>query len=659
MASSFRRKSERSLRTVLVGWFLLFALAPLAFLTGYSIVRYGQAIDRELGHRLEGNAREIATMLNEFRLTLIQHRDRYKSDPAFVYNLATAQLDQLAPVAKNWIRGDIAGEVTLFSRTGRMLLSESRTANGDLRQFNPPSGSGIFISEENLNRLKAQNEANFVETSASGKISLILLSKILTAAGKTAGYTEQLIGIDQDFLKGLRNRMKVELVLIRKAGSVAVSTQTDFYDYPKDFFHTYLQPESVAGFELSLRGNPFEFLMYPLHWGKSDFYIAIGASKSEAQATLKGVNYAFYSVVGAVVVFLVAIILIISNNIIRPLEDLVQATQDIPFADQLVEIPIKSDTEIGLLTESFNEMSRQIIRIRAELRAKISELELANQEIRDAQTHLVHSSKMSSLGQLVAGVAHELNNPISFIYSNMAHLRQYGEKLILLSEIAESHPEDVAQKKAELEIEYIKTDLPKLITSCEDGARRVRDIVLGLRNFSRLEEAKLKALDINQAIDNTLNLLSGEIKNRIHVHKVFGELPQVECYASQMNQVFMNILSNAVQAIEGPGTIWIHTKRFGKFRGEDAVLISIQDSGTGIEPSNLDKIFDPFFSTKKVGQGTGLGLSISYGIIQNHGGEIRVKSEQGAGTEFQIILPERPDLEKLDQPLSTIVSINE
>jgi len=379
--------------------------------------------------------------------------------------------------------------------------------------------------------------------------------------------------------------------------------------------------------------------MYPIHWGKAEFFIAIGASKNDANEVLRGVNYAFYTVAGAVSVLLVITILLISNSILKPLDDLVHAAQDLPLSDQLVEIPIKSDTEIGLLTESFNEMSRQIIRVRAELKAKIHELEMANKDLKEAQSRLVHSSKMSSLGQLVAGVAHELNNPISFIYSNMAHLKEYATKLIQLAEAAESNPDSIPELKKTLDIEYIKTDLPKLIASCEDGARRVRDIVLGLRNFSRLEEAKLKDIDITEAIDSTLNLLSGEIKNRIQVHKYYGDLPVISCYATQINQVLMNLLSNAVQAIEGTGNIWITTKKMPPQSGRESIMVSIQDSGKGISPEQIDRIFDPFFSTKGVGQGTGLGLSISYGIMQAHGGDIQVKSQPGIGTEFVLTLP--------------------
>ena len=244
---------------------------------------------------------------------------------------------------------------------------------------------------------------------------------------------------------------------------------------------------------------------------------------------------------------------------------------------------------------------------------------------------------MISLGQLVAGVAHELNNPISFIFSNISYLRDYAERLVKIIE-SDKKSEIIAKKKTELEFDYISKDLIKLIGSCEEGAKRTRDIVVGLRNFSRLEEAVVKEADLQESIENTLQILSGEIKSRIQIHKQFSKVPLVQCYASQINQVFMNILSNAVQAIENQGEIWI-TMKSSELNGKEAVEISIQDSGIGMTQNTIDKIFDPFFSTKTVGQGTGLGLSITYGIIQSHGGDIVVKSQPKVGTEFIITIP--------------------
>jgi two-component system NtrC family sensor kinase len=280
-------------------------------------------------------------------------------------------------------------------------------------------------------------------------------------------------------------------------------------------------------------------------------------------------------------------------------------------------------------------MSEKIYQTQKELKGKITELEVANLEIKETQAKLVHTGKMASLGQLVAGVAHELNNPIGFIYSNMTHLREYSEKLVQLVGVAEAQPTKLPAAKKEADFDYIVQDLPRLITSCEDGARRTRDIVLGLRNFSRLEEAALKEVDVEEGLQNTLRLLSGELKNRIEVVEEYGGVPFVTCYPSQLNQVFMNILSNAAQAIDGSGTIFIRTK----MKNPDTVQIEIEDTGKGMDEETRGKIFDPFFTTKSLGTGTGLGLSISYGVIEKHKGEILVDSEPGRGTKFTLLLP--------------------
>jgi two-component system NtrC family sensor kinase len=646
-------KTPKSLRTILIIWFLLFAIVPLAFLTGFSIVRYEKAIDRELARRLEGNAREMAAIIKDFSSALLQKRDRVTSAPGFVYSLSANQTEDLSQNASNWLRGDVAAELTMFNRDGRMLFSQIKSSNGEIKQLSPPPKSAIFISEENLKLMQNSRDYSFIEANQKGRLSLILLSKIMSANGKLVGYSEQLVGLDKDFLSAIKSRLGVELVLIRSNGSVIASTHNDFYEYSKEFFLPYIENPNSPTFDVTVRAVPYEFIMYPLQWGRTRFYVAMGASKSESRAVLRGVNYAFYTVVGAVILLLIVIILIISNSILKPLEDLVAAARNLPYSDKLTEIPVKSDTEIGLLSESFNEMSRQIIRVRGELRAKITELESANSEIKSAQAQLVHSSKMSSLGALVAGVAHELNNPISFIYANMGHLKDYSDRLMKFADAAQQSPATLVKLREELEIDYIEKDLPKLIASCEDGSRRVRDIVLGLRNFSRLEEAKLKQIDVQESLENTLRLLSGETKNRIEVIRNYGQVPRVTCYESQMNQVFMNILSNAVQAIVGNGRIWISTRPENTKEGRPGVAISIQDSGQGIEPKDLDKIYDPFFSTKGVGQGTGLGLSITYGIVQNHGGEIRVSSAVGEGTEFTVIIPQEPDPSNLDKALTS------
>lgn len=642
---TLRRKPKRSLRTILIVWFVLFSVVPLAFVTGYSIMKYEKAIDHELSQRLIGNAREFDLALKDLRVGMQNLRDKYIKDPSLLYHILTGDGQTVKAISLQWLKSDKVSTLTFFDREGRMLASVFRDEKGSTRSF-VPFQDAVFLSAKYIADLKDQSEIALAEFGENHKVSLILISPIMGTGGRLVGYLEQTVHLDKEFMNRMKNRLKLELMVFKERGQLVLASHPDFYLYKNDFFQPYFKPGADSFFELNIRTIPYGFLIYPLDWGITKFQVALGASKSEAKDVLRNVNYAFMSVVGAVVVLLILTIIVTSSWVLKPLYDLVDALQSFESQEQAVTIPVKNDTEVGLLTESFNDMSKKIWQARSDLRKKITELESANKELQDTQTKLVHSAKMVSLGQLVAGVAHELNNPIGFIYSNMVHLKDYSEKLIDLVNVAEKDSSKLKDLKEEYEFEYIIKDLPKLVASCQDGARRTRDIVLGLRNFSRLEDAKLEEVDVHQSLDTTLNLLHGEIKNRIEVHRHFEPLPHIHCYASQINQVFMNILSNAVQAVEGPGHIWISTTALKSFKGSSDrrgwIQVSIQDSGKGMSPETLEKIFDPFFTTKGVGQGTGLGLSISYGIIQNHGGEIQVRSEKGVGTEFIVIIPVYP-----------------
>jgi signal transduction histidine kinase len=234
----------------------------------------------------------------------------------------------------------------------------------------------------------------------------------------------------------------------------------------------------------------------------------------------------------------------------------------------------------------------------------------------------MQSEKMRTLGQLVAGVAHELNNPIGFVHANLKLLEEYVAKLMVLQE----RGDDVSR---------VREAIGKLLSRSREGTQRVKQIVADLRTFSRMDQAELQEADLNEEIDRTLSLMEPRAKCGIEVERDFGDLPRVRCHAGQLNQVFMNLLINACDAVGDKGRIRVRTRALDETR----VRLEFEDEGPGIPPELRDRVFEPFFTTKPVGQGTGLGLSLSHGIIERHGGRIWVESEPGSGTRFVIELP--------------------
>lgn len=293
-----------------------------------------------------------------------------------------------------------------------------------------------------------------------------------------------------------------------------------------------------------------------------------------------------------------------------------------------------------------------------QLRRQAQELQQALKKLQHTQTQLIQSEKMSSLGQLVAGVAHELNNPVNFIYGNLSCITDYTQELILLLQLYQKNYPFPVQEIQDftdfIELDFLCSDLPRLLKSVKHGAERIRDIVLSLRNFSRLDEAEIKAVNIHDGINSTLMILQSRLQGNnqhpeIEVIKEYGEIPGVECYPGQLNQVFMNIITNAIDALEEsiikknlenkiltPPQIHIRTQLIDS----NQVQISITDNGLGIPDALKQQIFDPFFTTKPVGKGTGLGLAISYQIITaTHGGSLQCYSSPGEKTEFVISIP--------------------
>lgn len=341
-------------------------------------------------------------------------------------------------------------------------------------------------------------------------------------------------------------------------------------------------------------------------------------------------------------------------------------TQDIPVIF-VTALSSNADEERGLLLGAVDyiykpcNLSILLARVRTHLELKRARDWLKNQnalleaevERRDKENQLVHlqllqSEKLAAIGQLAAGIAHEINNPIGFVNSNLNTLSSYQHDLFAVLDaydalFAENPLQtDAAQKllefKQQKDLDYLRKDIPQLIAESRDGLSRVRNIILDLKDFSHAETNDWELGDLHKGIDSTLNIIYNELKYHCTIHKEYGDIPEIICLPSQLNQVFMNLLVNAAHAIETKGDIFIRTGHT-----DTEVWVEISDNGKGIPQEHLSRLFEPFFTTKPVGKGTGLGLSISQNIVLKHGGRIAVCSEVGQGSSFRIWLPIRRD----------------
>ncbi|WP_193194958.1 ATP-binding protein [Nostoc sp. MG11] len=377
--------------------------------------------------------------------------------------------------------------------------------------------------------------------------------------------------------------------------------------------------------------------------------------------------------------------IVTTKAIASPIQTLTRISQrTIQESNFDLQALIKNEDEVGVLASSFNQLIAWVKELLQQQQEANEKLELINQnleitvadrtqelndkntyllklikELHDTQSQMIQSEKMSALGQMVAGIAHEINNPVSFVYSNLHYIQEYTESLLQLIDLYQQYypnsPQVIKEKIDTIELDFLIEDLNKVIQSMTVGTTRIREIVLSLRNFSRLDEAEFKAVDLHEGIDNTLMILQHRFKAQAHrpliqVIKNYGQLPLVECYPGQLNQVFMNLLSNAIDTLEESFvnnkilSIWISTE----VSSENYVLISIADNGSGIPEHIFSRLFDPFFTTKDVGKGTGLGLSISYQIVtEKHGGKIWCESTLGEGTKFMVEIPVHLVLQKV------------
>ena len=335
----------------------------------------------------------------------------------------------------------------------------------------------------------------------------------------------------------------------------------------------------------------------------------------------------------------------ISRGITKPLEASTKVAHQVSQNDDFsLRVPIMSQDEVGVLATTLNQLIERVQKLLKERKA--------------AEIQLIQSEKMSSLGQMVAGIAHEINNPVTFIQGNIEHAKEYSQDLFNLIELYQKYypqpPEEIDEQIENIELDYLKSDSQKLFASMQNGSERIKQIIMSLRDFSRLDEADCKKVDIHEGIDSTLLILHSRLQTtskypEIQIIQEYGSLPLVECYPSQLNQALMNIFINAIDALyeyNEQRTIeeiklnpnWIHIAT--EIIDDHWIRIKITDNGVGISENILPKLFDPFFTTKDIGKGTGLGLSISYQIVvDNHGGKLFCQSTYGQGAKFIIEIP--------------------
>ncbi len=410
--------------------------------------------------------------------------------------------------------------------------------------------------------------------------------------------------------------------------------------------------------------------------------VEVGLSVEAIYAELLKAKIEIFSIAGAAVVVVGLLAYLFGLQLSGRLNALAAGALRIQQGELGCQIEVSGTDELAETARNFNRMSLVLdlaesarLQTLAELagyqgqlehlvNARTAELMTANEtlkvtllELDEAHSQILQSEKMASVGQLAAGIAHEINNPIGFVISNMSSLERYVKQLMLVideyqrnSDVLEQFSERVAainKVNNDAELEFIRTDIFNLLDESNDGLQRVKKIVQDMKDFSHVGESEWQFVDIHRGLDSTLNIVLNELKYKANISKAYGDLPLVECLAAELNQVFMNLLINAGQAMDTFGEIVIATGV-----ENDEIWVAISDTGGGIKPELVSKIFDPFFTSKAIGLGTGLGLSVSYNIVKKHGGRIEVQTELGKGTTFRVFIPKQRLKRRLeDQPL--------
>ncbi|WP_250565730.1 sensor histidine kinase [Adonisia turfae] len=608
-----------------------------------SVATVGKFFSHKLEQDKKEQAEELAALVERdiYReMASLRQGARFLSIEAFItqaiINQDINQLQQTILPLEGILETDITN---IIDHNKRQLFHDKDTK---LQSFN--------LNDQEINNLliKGSEITDVVSSHNFGPPVLIGTAPIKSDQGVIGGV---LLGtaLDSDFLNQINLTIQEQIIVLSDDVIVASTFSSDT---------VHLDQLSLDNLQDCITIDRQKFLAESISLASFDgeqFQLVLLISQ-QSLTQAKDALWFFIAIVTLGGSFITSILgYWIAKRIARPIQDITLIAQQVAGESRFdLRAPASTQDDISILALSVNQLIEWVGHYTYELEVAAQTLEsrvqqrttkLSNtlKELKATQTQLIQTEKMSSLGQMIAGIAHEINNPISFVQGNIEPLKEYFEDLLeLIKTYQTEYPEPslaILQKLEEIDFDFLLEDLDKLLGSMNVGTERVHEIVQSLRNFSRLDEATVKDVNIHEGIDSTLLILNHRIKHEVTVVKKYGELPLVRCYPAQLNQVFTNVIVNALDAMFEANCDRKKLKIITRRVDNKHVQIIICDRGPGIPREIRRKIFDPFFTTKPVGKGTGLGLGICFRIIQQHHGKIRVRSKVGKGTEFLITLP--------------------